>query len=158
AKPCRVILSREARASHPESRSDERIAIHPRLFDLPRGTAILSLASLAQDDAQRLRSLRMTRPALHHNLMSQSASAPSEVVLPAAAHPARTGTRGIDAWTPLVRSSAFVNWTAWVCVAVLLAQQTYLVRIATGLPITWLAAFKTTIGGCLLWAVFTPAI
>jgi len=51
-----------------------------------------------------------------------------------------------------------VNWTAWVCVAVLLAQQTYLVRIATGLPITWLAAFKTTIGGCLLWAVFTPAI
>jgi signal transduction histidine kinase len=51
-----------------------------------------------------------------------------------------------------------VNWAAWICVAVLLAQQTYLVRIATGLPITWLAAFKTTIGGCLLWALFTPAI
>jgi LytS/YehU family sensor histidine kinase len=40
----------------------------------------------------------------------------------------------------------------------LLAQQTYLVRIATGSPITWFAAFKGAIGGCLLWAVFTPAI
>src|SRR5207342_1487706 len=99
----------------------------------------------------------MTSP-LSHNIMSQSVSVPTEVVLPSAAHPARTGTRGADAWTAVVRSSAFVNWTAWVCVAVLLAQQTYLVRIATGLPITWLAAFKTTIGGCLLWAVFTPAI
>ena len=90
--------------------------------------------------------------------MSSTVSVPSEVVLPAAARPARTGTRAVDAWTSLVRSSTFVNWAAWICVAVLLAQQTYLVRIATGLPITWLAAFKTTIGGCLLWALFTPAI
>jgi len=93
----------------------------------------------------------------HQNRMS-SVSVPNEAVLASAAQPVRTGTRGADAWTAVVRSSTFVNWTAWVCVAVLLAQQTYLVRIATGLPITWLAAFKTTIGGCLLWAVFTPAI
>ena len=90
--------------------------------------------------------------------MSSTVSVPNEVVLPAAARPARTGTRAVDAWTSLVRSSTFVNWAAWICVAVLLAQQTYLVRIATGLPISWLSAFKTTIGGCLLWAVFTPAI
>ena len=94
---------------------------------------------------------------LHQNRMS-SVSVPNEAVLASAAQPVRTGTRGADAWTAVVRSSTFVNWTAWVCVAVLLAQQTYLVRIATGLPITWLAAFKTTIGGCLLWALFTPAI
>jgi len=93
----------------------------------------------------------------HQNRMS-SVSVPNEAVLASAAQPVRTGTRGADAWTAVVRSSTFVNWTAWVCVAVLLAQQTYLVRIATGLPITWLAAFKTTIGGCLLWALFTPAI
>jgi signal transduction histidine kinase len=88
--------------------------------------------------------------------MLQSASVPSEVVLPAPS-PARTATPD-TAWVTLVRSTAFVNWTAWVCVAVLLAQQTYLVRIATGSPVTWFAAFKGAIGGCLLWAVFTPAI
>ena len=85
---------------------------------------------------------------LHQNRMS-SVSVPNEAVLASAAQPVRTGTRGADAWTAVVRSSAFVNWGAWVSVAVLLAQQTYLVRIATGLPITWLAAFKTTMPGLL---------
>src|SRR5215208_2437856 len=89
--------------------------------------------------------------------MPPSATVPSEVVLPATARPARAATRSGGAWTVL-RSTAFVNWAAWVSVAVLLAQQTYLVRIATGSPITWFAAFKGAIGGCLLWAVFTPAI
>src|SRR5580765_1091105 len=89
--------------------------------------------------------------------MSQTVSVTSEAALSTPTRAARTATRD-NAWVALVRSTAFVNWTAWVCVAVLLAQQTYLVRIATGSPVTWIAAFKGAIGGCLLWAVFTPAI
>ena len=89
--------------------------------------------------------------------MSQAVSVPSEAALSTPTRAARTAARD-NAWVTLVRSTAFVNWTAWVCVAVLLAQQTYLVRIATGSPVTWIAAFKGAIGGCLLWAVFTPAI
>jgi two-component system, LytTR family, sensor kinase len=90
--------------------------------------------------------------------MPQSASVPREAVLTATPRATKSASRGGDAWLTLVRSAAFVNWAAWICLAVLLAQQTYLVRIATGSPITWSAAFKQAIGGCLLWAVFTPAI
>jgi two-component system LytT family sensor kinase len=57
-----------------------------------------------------------------------------------------------------ISSGVLVNLASWLGVAVLLAEQTYLVRLASGVPSSWGTAFRGTIGGCLAWAALTPAI
>jgi hypothetical protein len=89
-------------------------------------------------------------------LLSQSASV-GEIAL-ATPSPAQQRSRVELLLRAIGASGAALNVGAWVGVALLLAQQTYMVRLATGNPISWIDAFEGAIGGSLLWAAFTPLI
>jgi len=89
-------------------------------------------------------------------LISPSASVGDISLAPPAPH--GTQSRIESALRGLGRSGAMINVSAWVGVALLLTQQTYMVRLATGNPIGWLDAFEGSIFGSLLWAALTPLI